>query len=817
MTSYYRDPTFRPESLPALPRHHHVHGLHSDLSPRRTVMFEGIQPRPPTLAKSSLEAQDQLKVYRDELKRKDELIQQLSRYDTNSSFRPPGRPYDPTWVDMHFSGGRQHVEAVRSEAAALQARVEKLQHQLREAQSDVESKESKIRELAAAAESARENEVRLSALTQTLRDRLTELESHAGSFETAKGRSEFTITSLQKEIRDNNERIADLETRLRKLLEEREVAEQKCVAMEKKYADMVSQLNSILRTDDVLSPSLEQLVAKVSDIVQENALLKGKLVTLNEMLTNTELESKASRETIMRLVSEVGREQKVANRYNTNYDSLRLERDNAVASKKDLERETESLRDRLTSCQRALDAARDELTQKESRLSSLSREVRETEHSFHSNKTQYNLFKEQIASLLSEAFHQVEPYEEAIRERILALQDGNKEKAEHINVLEEKLRKCSEQLEKQYDMNKTVVRRTKQTEANLVELEERLRSAEGDLAAGDMLRDNFKTDKERYLRFMQGIGAVMKMDQINFDVGLDMATEALISRAEQLVRQESDALAGKSTHLYNLQRKVKALKEQLESKELHIDLLRKKITSLEEKVLGRSDLERERDTESLRVKKLERLVEKYKVQLTDSRHEVTNLKAQLLGSSELRVRSLEQKKEMEELVQQVDELERIRQKQAKKIANLKEEVEIQDHNSQEKRVVSDNAVHALSSELRTTKNALDVVTSREKTLLDFRNVVARMLGLDINTLAIPDYEIISRLESLIQAHHSHAFTTCSLDDALADMGDGFIAGYEQARRDPVRTVTGPRRSRTRVRTRTRARSVSPIRRDPRSY
>lgn len=81
-----------------------------------------------------------------------------------------------------------------------------------------------------------------------------------------------------------------------------------------------------------------------------------------------------------------------------------------------------------------------------------------------------------------------------------------------------------------------------------------------------------------------------------------------------------------------------------------------------------------------------------------------------------KVRSLEQKKEMEDLVQQVEELERIRQKQAKKIANLKEEVEIQDQNSQEKRVVSDNAVHALSSELRTTKNALDVVTSREKTV-----------------------------------------------------------------------------------------------------
>lgn len=69
---------------------------------------------------------------------------------------------------------------------------------------------------------------------------------------------------------------------------------------------------------------LLDFVLQVSDIVQENALLKGKLVTLNEMLTNTELESKASRETIMRLVSEVGREQKVASRYNTDYDTLRM-------------------------------------------------------------------------------------------------------------------------------------------------------------------------------------------------------------------------------------------------------------------------------------------------------------------------------------------------------------------------------------------------------------------------------------------------------------------------------------------------------------
>lgn len=62
----------------------------------------------------------------------------------------------------------------------------------------------------------------------------------------------------------------------------------------------------------------------MTDLVQENALLKGKIVTLNETLNSTELESKASRETIMRLVSEVGKEQKVATRFTSEVDNLRL-------------------------------------------------------------------------------------------------------------------------------------------------------------------------------------------------------------------------------------------------------------------------------------------------------------------------------------------------------------------------------------------------------------------------------------------------------------------------------------------------------------
>ena len=101
-------------------------------------------------------------------------------------------------------------------------------------------------------------------------------------------------------------------------------------------------------------------------------------------------------------------------------------------------------------------------------------------------------------------------------------------------------------------------------------------------------------------------------------------------------------------------------------------------------------------------------------------------------------------------------------------------------------------------------------------------VIARMLGLEVSTLAVPDYEIIARLEKLIVASHSAEFATKTMESAMHDMEDGFRAGYYDSQRilDGVRTLrtTGGTR-RTRPHVRTRSRSMSPARRrtDPRQY
>lgn len=140
------------------------------------------------------------------------------------------------------------------------------------------------------------------------------------------------------------------------------------------------------------------------------------------------------------------------------------------------------------------------------------------------------------------------------------------------------------------------------------------------------------------MRCLENLASIMKMENISEDVGLDSTIDALTARAEQLVKLEANTLVERSTQIYGQQRKLKGLREQLQSKDLHLDLLRKKITSLEERIHGRTELEKERDSESMKVRKMEKVSEKYKMQLREAKAEITGLKARLLESSDLKVR-----------------------------------------------------------------------------------------------------------------------------------------------------------------------------------
>lgn len=60
----------------------------------------------------------------------------------------------------------------------------------------------------------------------------------------------------------------------------------------------------------------------------------------------------------------------------------------------------------------------------------------------------------------------------------------------------------------------------------------------------------------QYLQFLEHLSEKMKIEHMTTDLGFDMRLEAILTRAEQLTRQEGIALVETKTLVYSLQKKV---------------------------------------------------------------------------------------------------------------------------------------------------------------------------------------------------------------------------------------------------------------------
>ena len=86
---------------------------------------------------------------------------------------------------------------------------------MRELQVQVETREEKIRELKIHVETSRENEAKQVAMVHSMRQKLVEYEAQYGSIEGAANRSELAINTLQRDNKGQQERIIELESRIR--------------------------------------------------------------------------------------------------------------------------------------------------------------------------------------------------------------------------------------------------------------------------------------------------------------------------------------------------------------------------------------------------------------------------------------------------------------------------------------------------------------------------------------------------------------------------------------------------------------------------
>ncbi|XP_024407986.3 coiled-coil domain-containing protein 170 isoform X2 [Desmodus rotundus] len=672
---------------------------------------------------------------------------------------------------------RNVAENARSELAATLVKFECAQSELRKLRSKMLSKEVSCQELKAEMEKYKENNARKSSLLSSLRDRVQELEEESAVLSTSKIRTEITAHTAIKENQELKKKVVELEEKLQKCFQENEENKNQVSKNCREHEEFLAQLRDCLGPDRKNEETSDgDVILKLRELCKENALAKGQIAALEETINVHEMEAKASRETIMRLVSEVNREQKKAASCAEDKDKLNQDLLRAVEAKEALEREVKIFQERLLAGQRSWDASKQELSLVKTGFCELEKSLKASLDAAAASQSQYSAFRERIAALLRDCGCTSGFTEQAILEKIQEM--GSKEESQKrmVSQLEAQASELGEQLEKESGFHQEALQRARKAEHELETLQGQLTHLEGELVSGDVLLDNLNFEKQKYLKFLDQLSQKMKLDQMAAELGFDMRLDVVLARTEQLVRLESNAVIENKTIAYNLQRKLKTQKERLESNVLHMNLLRQKIAQLEEEKRVRTALTVERDEAHVTMQRLQKKVERLQKELSVCQESNTELKAKLADTNELKIKTLEQTKAIEDLNKSRDKLEKMKEEAEKKLLSVKSELDTTELEAKEDKERARNMMEVVTSEMRTLKKSLEEAEKREKQLVDFREVVSQMLGLNMTSLALPDYEIIKCLERLIHSHQHH-FVTCACFKDMTTRQDRQLQGH----------------------------------------
>ncbi|XP_021429463.2 coiled-coil domain-containing protein 170 isoform X4 [Oncorhynchus mykiss] len=472
----------------------------------------------------------------------------------------------------------------------------------------------------------------------------------------------------------------------------------------------------------------------------ERDRLRMRVSVLEESVRSYEVECKASRETVMRLVAEVARERRNTAGSAEALDLLRLDLDSALLTKRSTDMENQSLAERLEANQRVVEAAKQE-------AGCLERQIQELEGKLQTSQGKNQATKGRLQALLGEVGALLQlglsmPTEEEILQRLGDLCTRQERMKAITEEMERRLSQLREDVSRQTELHHSALQRAQLAEQQVTDLSDRLQCLEAELMTSDVHRDGLSHDRQLYEQFLEQLSERMKVDGIATDLGYDMRLQLILSRAEQLVKLEGTALVESKTLAHNQQRKLKIQKERLESKELHMELLRRKVSELEEEKRSRSALAMQRDDANVTARKMQKKVERLQEELGSSKVSITELKAQLSHTNELKLKVLEQSQTNAEQSQRLEDLQKGKAKVEKKFSTARTDLQSQEHLARE-----------AQQQLTSLRQTLAQLTDRERELVDFRMVVSQMLGLDVSALALPNYEIIKSLESLLHPHH----------------------------------------------------------------
>nr|XP_012147432.1 PREDICTED: coiled-coil domain-containing protein 170 isoform X1 [Megachile rotundata] len=686
-------------------------------------------------------------------------------------------------IDHEESMNRDLTITLKSELAALEYKRDRLVSELQETKSLIRSRDQRIVELEVEVDQLREQAARQNAIVSSLKKRVQELEERERALYATQSRNEITIQGLQRDTKYHEEKVRECDKKIRQL--EQAVSEeiQSKERIRSSFQEFTRKLAHALNVEyrESVHPSPETVVHKVEELLQETNRLRAKSTNVETQLSTIEMDLRSCRDALDRAVAEKEQFQRLTSSQTIDLDRLRqvsprkrsrvCELTRSIYQDKEClemqyrvaERELSDLRDKLANANRSISNATGNISNQEALICQLREDLKHREEKAQRVQNELRHLLESLAILVSGPNRFVESHENSIKDRIREILAENKDQAISIQNLREKLNAATESTNRQSELIDSTVAKMRSIEDERANLECKVRKLESELTSCELSKESLRRDKQTFVTFLERLGKAMQMDEISEEMGLDLQTESLLVRAEQLARLETDKLVDKTSVVYQLQRRVRTLREQLQRRDLHLDLLRRKLSLQEDSVRMKSLLQSERDEANLRVKKLSKQIDRLQLQLSEEKSRNRELSAQLTEAADYKIAALERSRKIEELQKRLVESEMLRTRCNRKLTMLKEQMRATTETAEQERSINDHSLQLLRDELAQTKQNLSEVTKRESQLQSFRVSVVKLLSEPICT---PDYELISRLQKMVAAHRDFTMLSRRYDEPL---------------------------------------------------
>ncbi|XP_017882526.1 coiled-coil domain-containing protein 170 [Ceratina calcarata] len=730
---------------------------------------------------SSEEETKEIREARDE-KKKDIVEEDLQMFDTLCIS-------SPRKIIQEEAMAHDLTTTLRSELAALEYKRDRLMSELQEMKNLMRARDQRVLELQVEADQLREQSARQNSIVLSLKKRIQELEERERHLYASQGRNEITMQGLQRDLKYHEEKIREYEKKIRHLeqsaSEEIELKER----ARSSYQEFARKLANALSIEyrEAVHPSPEIVIHKVEELVQEANRLRAKSTNVETQLSTVEVDFRSCRDALDRTATEKEQLQRQVSSQLIELDRLRQDKECLEMQHRIAERELNELRDKLVNANRSITSATGNLSSQETLINQLREDLKHREEKAQRAQTELRHLLESLAVLVGGPNRFVESHENSIKDRVREILAENKDQAITIGNLRDKVNAITESNTRQSDLIEATVTKMRSVEDERSCLESKVRKLESDLTTCELQKESLRRDKQTLITFLERLSKAMQMDEISEEMGLDLQTESLLARAEQLARLETDKLVDKysrcnytilpgirrerSFHelpsiketsvVYQLQRRVRTLREQLQRRDLHLDLLRRKLSLQEDSVRMKSLLQSERDEANLRAKKLSKQIERLQVQLSEEKSRSRELSAQLTEAADYKIAALERSRKIEELQKRLVESEMLRTRFNRKLTMLKEQMRNMTETVDQERSINDHSLQLLRDELAQVKQNLSEITKRESQLQSFRVSVVKLLSEPICT---PDYEIISRLQKMVAAHRDFTMLSRRYDE-----------------------------------------------------